>query len=306
MLDHALQRLPREVQTVEGGIFVLEARQHAQRLRVVIKPAIRGHHRVQRAFSGVSERRMANIVGQSQGFGEILVQAERAGGRAGDLGDLKGMRKTGPVMIALMGDEDLGLLLEATEGVRVNNPVPVALKIRPGTAWRLGMEPPPGRVRVAGVGRPARGLMTIAHDQPSLHRNDPLSQVCISSSCTVVTMSPHSTPTDGTDGAVRLSERAARRIGRICSGQPEGTLLRLEVIGGGCSGFSYRFGLAPGPNSDDVLIERDGARLAVDEASLPFLAGSEVDFTEELIGSSFQVRNPNAKSGCGCGTSFSI
>jgi iron-sulfur cluster assembly protein len=123
-------------------------------------------------------------------------------------------------------------------------------------------------------------------------------------------MTPHppSAPiaAGGGETPVRLSERAARRIGRICSGQPEGTLLRLEVIGGGCSGFSYRFGLTPVVNADDLVVERDGARVAIDEASLPFLAGSEIDFTDELIGSSFQVLNPNAKSGCGCGTSFSI
>ena len=105
---------------------------------------------------------------------------------------------------------------------------------------------------------------------------------------------------------MRLSASAARRINKITANQPAGTMLRVEVIGGGCSGFSYRFGFADTVNADDLVIERDGAKVAVDEASLPFLAGSEIDFVEEIIGASFKVHNPNATSGCGCGTSFSV
>jgi iron-sulfur cluster assembly accessory protein len=105
---------------------------------------------------------------------------------------------------------------------------------------------------------------------------------------------------------VTLSASAARRINKITVGQPAGTMLRVEVIGGGCSGFSYRFGFAETTNADDQVVERDGAKVAIDEASLPFLAGSEIDFVEEIIGASFKVNNPNATSGCGCGTSFSV
>lgn len=108
------------------------------------------------------------------------------------------------------------------------------------------------------------------------------------------------------DGNVRLSASAARRINKITAGEAPGTMLRVEVIGGGCSGFSYRFGFADKVNDDDRIIERDGARVAIDEASLPFLAGSEIDFVEEIIGAAFRVNNPNATSGCGCGTSFSV
>ena len=106
--------------------------------------------------------------------------------------------------------------------------------------------------------------------------------------------------------SVSLSASAARRINKITTGQPAGTMLRVEVIGGGCSGFSYRFGFAGEANTDDLVIERDGAKVAIDEASLPFLAGSEIDFVEEIIGASFKVNNPNATSACGCGTSFSV
>ncbi len=105
---------------------------------------------------------------------------------------------------------------------------------------------------------------------------------------------------------VRLSASAARRINKITSGQPAGTMLRVEVIGGGCSGFSYRFGFADAVHADDTVVERDGAKVAIDEASLPFLAGSEIDFVEEIIGATFRVHNPNATSGCGCGTSFAV
>ena len=105
---------------------------------------------------------------------------------------------------------------------------------------------------------------------------------------------------------VRLSASAARRIAKIVVGQAAGTMLRVEVIGGGCSGFSYRFGFADKANADDRVIERDGAKVAIDEASLPFLEGSEIDFVEEIIGASFKVHTPNATSACGCGTSFSV
>lgn len=181
MLDDPLKGLPGEVQSVESGIFVLKARQDPQGLGVVIKPAIRGHDRIEGVFSGMAEGRMADIVGEGERFSEILVQPEGAGGRAGDLGDLKGMSEAGPVVIAFMGDEDLGLLLEATERVGVNDPVPVALKIGPGTTWGFGMEAPAGCVGIARIGRPAPRSMTIAHDQPFFRRNDPLSQDCVSS-----------------------------------------------------------------------------------------------------------------------------
>jgi len=105
---------------------------------------------------------------------------------------------------------------------------------------------------------------------------------------------------------VSLSASAARRISKITAGQPAGTMLRLEVIGGGCSGFSYRFGFANSANIDDVVIERDGAKAVIDPASLPFLEGAEIDYVEEIIGAAFKVNNPNATSGCGCGTSFSV
>ncbi len=106
--------------------------------------------------------------------------------------------------------------------------------------------------------------------------------------------------------AVTLSGRAARRINEITKDEPINKMLRVSVEGGGCSGFQYKFDLVPAANDDDLVVRNDGATLLVDAVSLPFLAGSEVDFVDELIGAMFQVKNPNAAASCGCGTSFTI
>ncbi|MDB5467465.1 MAG: HesB/YadR/YfhF family protein [Phenylobacterium sp.] len=105
---------------------------------------------------------------------------------------------------------------------------------------------------------------------------------------------------------VSLSPAAARRIRAI--GQAEGreVMLRVAVEGGGCSGFQYQFDLVDASEADDLKIERDGAAALVDVVSLALLKGSEIDFVDELAGAEFRVRNPNAKSSCGCGVSFSI
>ena len=88
-------------------------------------------------------------------------------------------------------------------------------------------------------------------------------------------------------------------------GRP-GLMLRLSVSGGGCSGFQYGFSFDETMTDEDRIFERDGVKLVVDEVSLTLLGGAEVDYVEELVGSAFQVRNPNAKSSCGCGSSFSV
>jgi iron-sulfur cluster assembly accessory protein len=106
--------------------------------------------------------------------------------------------------------------------------------------------------------------------------------------------------------AVSISERAARRIGEILKSEGNGAMLRISVEGGGCSGFQYKFDVERAKAEDDLVIERDSAVVLVDPASVPFLSGSEVDFVDDLIGSSFRVHNPNATAACGCGTSFSI
>lgn len=109
-----------------------------------------------------------------------------------------------------------------------------------------------------------------------------------------------------TASEITLSDRAARRIARILAKEAEGMALRISVSGGGCSGFQYGFDLDAARNPDDLVIEKDGAMVLIDSVSIPFMEGSEIDFADDLIGQSFQIRNPLATSSCGCGTSFAI
>ena len=105
---------------------------------------------------------------------------------------------------------------------------------------------------------------------------------------------------------VYLTPSAAARVAAIAARQAKPAILRLSVEGGGCSGFQYKFGLADVVESDDSIAETDGVRLVVDPMSLDLVAGAAVDYVESLGGSAFKVTNPNAASGCGCGSSFSV
>jgi len=105
---------------------------------------------------------------------------------------------------------------------------------------------------------------------------------------------------------ITLTERAARRIGEILGREPAGSMLRVSVEGGGCSGFQYKFDIDRTQTTDDLVIRRDGATVLVDQISVGYLAGSEIDFVDDLIGASFRINNPQATASCGCGTSFSL
>jgi iron-sulfur cluster assembly accessory protein len=105
---------------------------------------------------------------------------------------------------------------------------------------------------------------------------------------------------------VDVTDAAAKRIAAIVAKEAGKTALRVSVEGGGCSGFSYKFDLVEARNDDDVAIERNGATVLIDELSLVYMGGSVIDFVDDLIGQSFQIKNPNAVASCGCGTSFSI
>jgi iron-sulfur cluster assembly accessory protein len=105
---------------------------------------------------------------------------------------------------------------------------------------------------------------------------------------------------------VTVTERAARKIGEILGREPSGTMLRVSVQGGGCSGFQYKFDTERAKAADDIVIERAGATVLIDPVSLDYMAGSEIDFVDDLIGSSFKVHNPKATASCGCGTSFAL
>lgn len=106
---------------------------------------------------------------------------------------------------------------------------------------------------------------------------------------------------------VALTERAARRIADIIAKEPEGTKLRISVAGGGCSGFQYEYNLVQEtPTDEDLVLTRDDAIVLIDSMSLEFMGGAEIDYVNDLIGQSFQIKNPNVVAACGCGTSFSV
>lgn len=111
----------------------------------------------------------------------------------------------------------------------------------------------------------------------------------------------------GDTGPITISDSAVKRIVALREQENEpNSLLRVSVSGGGCAGFQYGFGFEAEVNDDDIVIEKDGVAVVVDQPSLMFLAGSEVDYVEDLIGAFFTLNNPNATSTCGCGTSFSV
>ena len=111
---------------------------------------------------------------------------------------------------------------------------------------------------------------------------------------------------DMTDDTFSVTESAAKRIAFLASKEPKPVMMRVAVLGGGCSGFQYNFSFEDQRNEDDLVIEQGGAAVLVDSTSLELLKGSELDYVEEMVGASFQVKNPNASSSCGCGNSFSI
>ena len=106
--------------------------------------------------------------------------------------------------------------------------------------------------------------------------------------------------------AITVSDRAAKRIAQIVASEQENSMLRVSVEGGGCSGFQYKFELVSAREADDLAIEKGGVLVLVDPVSQMYMEGSEIDFSDELIGAAFKINNPNATASCGCGTSFSL
>jgi len=109
-----------------------------------------------------------------------------------------------------------------------------------------------------------------------------------------------------TETNVTVTSAATRRIAQILSKDESKKALRVSVEGGGCSGFSYKFDLADKSDPDDIVIGDEVAKVFIDSVSLVYLEGSEIDFVDNLLGQSFQIKNPNAVASCGCGTSFSV
>lgn len=111
---------------------------------------------------------------------------------------------------------------------------------------------------------------------------------------------------DVPEGEVAVSTAAAKRVAKILATDPHMKALRVSVEGGGCSGFSYKFDLTNAAQDDDLVLEDEGATVVIDPVSLMYMGGSLIDFVDDLMGQSFQIRNPNATASCGCGTSFSV
>lgn len=105
---------------------------------------------------------------------------------------------------------------------------------------------------------------------------------------------------------VSVSTRAAKKIAAILSKESEGAKLRVAVEGGGCSGFQYKFDIVSTRDPDDLVLDAEGYEILIDAVSVDYMAGSEIDFADELIGAAFKINNPNATASCGCGTSFSL
>jgi iron-sulfur cluster insertion protein len=114
------------------------------------------------------------------------------------------------------------------------------------------------------------------------------------------------TEQSGTERRFSVSDNACHRIAKLLEAEPAGTMLRVTVSGGGCSGYQYGFGFDSERTADDHFFEANGITVVIDDVSLDLLGGAELDFVEDLVGASFQVRNPNATSSCGCGASFSV
>lgn len=181
----------------------------------------------------------------------------------------------------------------------MDDPVAIALEGIAHFAVGLGEPPAPRLGRMTGIAGAGTVSGRNRHVGQPFHRR-------VSGSIYVMTDKHKHANGIAMTANVTLSASAAKQINTILASQSDGTLLRIGVEGGGCSGFSYTFNLDTSVNSDDQLIERDGAKVVIDEASLPFLDGSEIDYVDELIGASFKIHNPNATAACGCGTSFSI
>ncbi len=266
----------------------------AQRLRIMVEAAMGVHRRFQHVLAGVAETGVAKVVRQRQSLREIVVELERARQCAGDLRDLDRVGQPRAVMVALVRHEDLAFVGEAPKRGRMDDAVAVALELGPRRRWRLGEQSPAARQRVCGIGCALNGHAS-GHISSLPARQGAKSD-----------MSDTLSRPDTTDATPVVTERAAQRVKKILAREPEGSLLRVSVNGGGCSGFQYAFDIVQSRADDDLLIERDGVGVLIDPVSLDFLRGAKIDFVDDLMGQAFRIDNPNASSSCGCGTSFSV
>ncbi len=159
MFDQALERLEGQVEAVEARIFLFQFGDDAQRLGVVIEAAPPRHRGIERALAGMAEGWVAEIVGERQRLGQILIEMKRAGDGAGDLRHFEAVGQPRAVMVALVIDEHLGLVVQPAEGSRMQDAVAVAPVRRARRARLLGVQPPPARARIGGIRGNLAGLV---------------------------------------------------------------------------------------------------------------------------------------------------
>jgi iron-sulfur cluster assembly accessory protein len=324
MFDEPFQGLPSQIESIEGRVAAFELGDNSQRLGVMIEAAVRSHQLVEHILAGVAKRRVTKIMRKRKRLGEIVVEAERAGKRARDLTDFQRMGEPGAEMVALVRNEDLRLVGEPPEGGAMDDAVAIALKYRARWRMRLRDQPSAASCRIGGVRRARGGESESGRKVASRHENLDCAALLIAAAglptyltyfkrrqaarvplskrtFEVVKMSEATA-----EAPVELTENAARRIAEILTSEPAGAFLRIGVDGGGCSGFTYTYNLSTEQSSGDLVIERDGATVAIDPVSLDLLRGSKIDFIDDLMGRMFKIVNPAATASCGCGSSFAI
>jgi iron-sulfur cluster assembly accessory protein len=323
MLDEAFQGLPSQIESIESRVASFELGDNSQRLGVVIEAAVRRHQFVEHILASVAKWRVAKIMGERKRLSEIVVEAERAGKRARDLPDFEGMGEPGTEMVALVRNEDLCLMGQPSEGGAVDDAVAIALKYRAGLRMRLRDQSSAASHRVGGVRRARGDASESRRKVASQHENLGYAARIIAaaglptyltyfrrrqarvalSKRTFEVVQMSEAPAEA---AVELTENAVRRIAEILKCEPAGSFLRIGVDGGGCSGFTYTYSLSTAKSGDDLVIERDGATVAIDPVSLDLLRGSKIDFIDDVMGRMFKIDNPAATASCGCGSSFAI
>jgi iron-sulfur cluster assembly accessory protein len=327
VLDDPFQGLPAQIEPVKRGVASLQNSDGPQTLGVVVEAAILPHCLAEGFFPRMAEGRVAKIMRQRDGLGQIFVQAQGPSQRAGDLRHLQAVCQAGPIVVALVIDEHLGLVGEPAKRRAMNNPVAIPLKRRANDAIRLVGEPSPAFSGKAGIGGGRAGSRRGKVWWTSLVRAIAPPPGQIARRIDKAVRSPHlpiTIPKLGNsltrkkvrrarkrdsmtaDSPVTVTASAARRINQIIAGDAKARMLRISVSAGGCSGFQYEYLLVESAEPDDIVIEKDGATLLIDPVSLPLMAGAQVDFVSDLMGAAFKVNNPNATASCGCGTSFAM
>ena len=287
---------------------MLQLGHQPQRMGIVIEPTDVGCDGIQRFLAGMAKGRVAQVVRQRHGLGQVFVGLKCARQAARQLRHFQRMGQAGAVIIAFMLHKDLGLVLEAAEGGGMDDAVAVAAIAAAGGAFGFPVQPAPaglgpGGIAGMGSGRADDGAQKVPCRPGSQlvclgvgfgHGEDYIEPVPQTARVTMTAM------------PVTLSDRAAKRIADILKSEPQPTALRVAVTGGGCSGFQYNFALDDAQLDEDLVVEKGGAKVLIDPVSLDFLAGAEIDFTDDLIGQAFKVNNPNATASCGCGTSLTV